>query len=329
VNACIEGSPMIARLSFAAMLSAIALAGTTSVQSAELQQVKNFGANPGNLKMYVYAPESAGRGAALVVVGRGCIQTVEEQMEHSGWPQIAERYGFVLVFPDTSKENEPFANCFRTWLPAHQARGAGEPLSVREMVRWSIRNLHVDRKRVFIAGVSSGGMLANVMLAAYPDVFAAGAVAAGTPYRCSNRFEDVAPCATGSVTRSRNAWARFVRGAYPRFRGPRPRVSIWHGEADTIISPRNAEQEILQWTAVLNTDGIPMESSKMQGYTRQVFAGRDGKPRVEVLLIQGMGHAWPVKPGNGAEDCGKAGRFFEAGPLCAALWTARWFGIAN
>jgi feruloyl esterase len=320
---------MVTKVSVAAMLAALLLAWTASAQAAELRQVRNFGANPGNLRMYVYAPPTAGKGAPLVVVGRGCIQTVEEQMEHSGWPEIAERHGFVLVFPDTTKENEPFANCFRTWLPAHQVRGAGEPLSVREMVRWSIRNLHVDRKRVFIAGVSSGGMLANVMLATYPDLFAAGAVAASTPYRCSNRFEDVAPCAAGTITHSRNTWARVVRGAYPGFRGTRPRVSLWHGEADTIISPRNAEQEILQWTTVLGTAQTPTESSKMQGYTRSVFAGRNGKPRVEMILVQGMGHAWPVKPGSGPEDCGKVGRFFEAGPLCAALWTARWFNIAK
>jgi poly(hydroxyalkanoate) depolymerase family esterase len=277
----------------------------------------------------VYAPPSAGRGAPLVVVGRGCIQTIEELVEHSGWAEVAERYGLVLVFPDTSKENEPFANCFRTWLPAHQARGAGEPLSVREMVRWSIRNLHVDRKRVFIAGVSSGGMLANVMLATYPDVFAAGAVAAGTPYRCSNRFEDVAPCAKGDVTHSRQRWARLVRAAYPGFRGTRPRVSIWHGKADSIISPRNAEQEILQWTTVLGTGQTPAKTREGEGYEYRVYTAPDGTPRVEVFLIEGMGHAWPVKPGSGPEDCGKVGRFFEAGPLCAALMTARWFGIAK
>ena len=213
---------MAIRIFVAAMLAALSPMFSVGAQAAELRQIRNFGPNPGNLKMYLYAPTNLAPGAPVVVVGRGCIQTVQELADHSGWPEVADRYGFALIAPDTSKINEPFANCFRTWLPTHQSRGAGEPLSVRNMVRWAVRNLRSDRKRVFIAGVSSGGMLANVMLATYPDVFAAGAIAAGTPYRCSNRFEDVAPCATGIITHSRERWARFVRVAYPGFRGCGP-----------------------------------------------------------------------------------------------------------
>jgi len=37
-------------------------------------------------------------------------------------------------------------------------------------------------ERVFICGLSGGGAMANVMLADYPEVFAAGAIIGGFPY---------------------------------------------------------------------------------------------------------------------------------------------------
>ena len=40
----------------------------------------------------------------------------------------------------------------------------------------------IDRQRIFITGLSSGGAMTSVMLATYPEVFAGGAVIAGLPY---------------------------------------------------------------------------------------------------------------------------------------------------
>lgn len=44
-----------------------------------------------------------------------------------------------------------------------------------------------DPARTFVTGLSAGGAMTSVMLAAYPDVFAAGAVIAGLPYDCLSR----------------------------------------------------------------------------------------------------------------------------------------------
>ncbi|WP_419697329.1 PHB depolymerase family esterase (plasmid) [Mesorhizobium muleiense] len=40
----------------------------------------------------------------------------------------------------------------------------------------------LDRKRIFITGLSAGGAMTSVMLACYPEVFAGGAIIAGLPY---------------------------------------------------------------------------------------------------------------------------------------------------
>ena len=50
------------------------------------------------------------------------------------------------------------------------------------MIEKTIADHGIDRRRVFVTGLSAGGAMTAVMLATYPDVFAAGAIIAGLPY---------------------------------------------------------------------------------------------------------------------------------------------------
>ena len=52
------------------------------------------------------------------------------------------------------------------------------------MVRYVQQRYTTDTSRVFVTGVSSGAMMTQVLLATYPDVFAAGSAFAGVPATC-------------------------------------------------------------------------------------------------------------------------------------------------
>ena len=83
--------------------------------------------------------------------------------------------GFVLLFPEQTQANNP-KTCFNWFLPGDIARDRGEALSIRQMVEKTIGAYGIDRSRVFVTGLSAGGAMTAVMLATYPDVFAAGAI---------------------------------------------------------------------------------------------------------------------------------------------------------
>jgi poly(hydroxyalkanoate) depolymerase family esterase len=137
-----------------------------------LTEVTGFGSNPGALRMFEYVPTDPE--PALVVVLHGCTQTAASYDFGAGWPTLADRHGFVLLLPEQQPANNA-KNCFNWFLAGDIERGRGEAMSIRQMGEKMIVDHGIDRRRVFVTGLSAGGAMTSVMLATYPDVFAAGA----------------------------------------------------------------------------------------------------------------------------------------------------------
>lgn len=319
-----EHSPLLSLLALGAgLLHAI------SCQASNLQEIAGFGTNPGNLRMFVVVPPDLPANSPLVVLAHGCLQTAQDIADMSGWAELAASERFALVLPQTSKENDGFAGCFRTWEPAHQQRDAGEPLSVAQMIEWTVSHHSIDRRRIFMTGLSSGGHLTNVMLATYPDLFAAGAPQSAFPYKCATSFKDVAPCCLGKITHSPQEWGDLVRSGYPGYRGRRPRVSIWHGSADPLLLIANLDAQMEQWTDALRVDNLADEVLSEGRLSRWQYQDAAGKTRVETNTVRGMGHAVAIDPGAQPQPCGRLQPYAEDVHVCAAERIAHGFGIAR
>src|SRR5215831_21270191 len=128
-----------------------------------LRELTGFGANPGNLRMFAYAPEHLPSNAPLVIALHGCTQTADEYDHGTGWSSLADNLGFALVYPQQQSANNP-KNCFSWFLQGDIVRGHGEALSIREMVEHAIATFAIDRRKIFVTGLSAGGAMASVML---------------------------------------------------------------------------------------------------------------------------------------------------------------------
>src|SRR5215470_13383145 len=155
--------------------------GRAETDSTRLREIVGFGSNPGNLRMFGYRPATLADNPALVVVLHGCTQTAAGYDLGAGWSTLADRYGFVLLLPEQQRSNNPHG-CFNWFRPEHSRRNQGEPLSIRQMIEKCVVDFGIDRRRIFITGLSAGGAMTSVMLACYPEVFAGGAIVAGLPY---------------------------------------------------------------------------------------------------------------------------------------------------
>jgi poly(hydroxyalkanoate) depolymerase family esterase len=160
------------------------LPAAAPAHAATTVEVSNFGSNPGGLRMFKHIPDRLSDAAPLVVVLHGCRQAEPTFANESGWIQLADKLHLALVMPAQVQANNSL-NCFNWFQPANATRGKGEALSIKQMIDKMQSDHNIDPKRIYVTGLSAGGAMTSVMLATYPDVFAAGGIVAGVPCGCA------------------------------------------------------------------------------------------------------------------------------------------------
>jgi feruloyl esterase len=275
--------------------------------------------------MFTYLPSSIAQNAPLVVVLHGCTQTAAGYDRGAGWSALADRYGFAVLLPEQQHSNNP-NGCFNWFLPQHSRRNQGEPLSIRQMIEKCIIDYGVDRHRIFVTGLSAGGAMTSNMLACYPEVFAGGAIIAGLPYGAAGNVQQAFASMHQSPSRSALEWGDVVRKA-SSYQGPWPRVSVWHGDADTTVAPSNALEVIKQWTDVHGVPLSPSFKTQVNGYPREVWLSAAGEELIEAYTISDMAHGTPLEVGEGEGACGAPGPFLLSVGISSSYRIARFFGI--
>jgi poly(hydroxyalkanoate) depolymerase family esterase len=300
-------------------------------------------ANPGNLRMFSYVPADLAPGAPLIVVLHGCKQKAITFARDAGWLALADRSRVALVLPEQKGLPSylhdvslfPWAvalwgannqnACFNWFEPDDTTRDRGGALSIRQMIDAMLERHSVDRSRIYVVGFSAGGAMTAVMLAAYPERFAGGAIIAGVPYGCADTVTKALQCMNPGIGRAPAEWRRRVRdvaGAERRI----PPVSIWHGAADTRVVLRNWQELIEQWTAVHGISAKPARSERNGPVTRMFRTDGAGAVRVESVLVEGLAHAFPIRIGADL-SCGQPGDFVVAAEVCATTEIAHFWGL--
>jgi feruloyl esterase len=298
------------------------------VLSTPLKEVPRLTDNPGNLRMFTYAPAALEPDHPLVVVLHGCKQTAAGYDRGAGWSTLADRYGFALLFPQQQAANNP--NCCFNWFdPGDTQRGRGEVASIRHMIEKIANEERIDRRRIFITGLSAGGAMTSAMLACYPEVFAAGAIIAGLPYGAAQTVQQAFESMFQCPLRSGREWGELVRAAAPQHRGPWPRVSIWHGNADATVVPANADEIIKQWVYVHGLKSTPTFQQRVDGYPRDVWVDEAGEELIEAYRIMDMAHGTPLATGKSDRECGAVGPFFLEAGISSSYHIARFFGLTE
>jgi poly(hydroxyalkanoate) depolymerase family esterase len=312
-------------------------AHSARAEPGQLTPVANFGSNPGSLLMFEWVPEGLPANAPVVVVLHGCFASAALYDNETGWTALAERWGVALVFPEQTVANDP-TKCFQFWNPDDNVRGQGEALSIKQMVDTMQATHGTDPNRVFIMGHSGGGLFTSVMLATYPDVFRAGAIVAGGPYKCGDEGAiavgidgNKSPvrggnCVDGSVDESAQEWGDRARSGYPGYTGPKPRVSVWHGTGDTMVSPKNLMELVEQWTAFHGVDQDADVVDSVKGYPHRLYEDHTGTALVESYELTDQSHGWPYDPGTADDQCNGAAPSWDA-KICGAYFAGRWFGL--
>ena len=274
---------------------ALSVAAPRPARAASLVQVTGFGNNPTNLQMHLYVPDRLAARPGVLFVLHGCQGTGPYFYSSTEFHSLADQYGFIVIYPSTS----PSGSCWDVSSDAALTHNGGsDPAGLLSMLAYVQARYPVDASRVFVTGGSSGAMMTNVLLGAYPDVFKGGAAFMGVPFHCfytgTVRGWNGA-CAGGQTVKTPQQWGDLVRAAYPGYTGPRPRMQLFHGTADTTLNYNNLAEEMKQWTNVLGVTQTPSFTDTPQsGWTRTRYGGTGVQPPTETVSVAGAGHVLPL-----------------------------------
>jgi poly(hydroxyalkanoate) depolymerase family esterase len=292
-----------------------------------LVETTGFGSNPGDIRMFSFVPSNLQRPPALVVVLHGCGQTAAGYDLGAGWSTLAKHYGFALLMPEQHSSNN--ANtCFNWFNPEDTTRDSGEACSIRQMIARMVGDVGIDPRRIFVTGLSAGGAMTSVMLATYPEIFAAGAIIAGLPFGVATNVREALNGMFQSPSRPAGELGDLVRNASDH-KGPWPKVSVWHGSADRTVNPANADEIVKQWLDVHHLPAAPMSEADVDGYPRQVWWNADGETIVESYTITDMAHGTPVGIADNDERYGAQGAFLIEAGISSSYHIAKFFGLTE
>ena len=283
-----------------------------------ITEVTSFGDNPANLQMFVHLPPS-GTATSVVVAMHGCTQNANAYVA-AGWNDIADANGFAVVYPQQTSANN-IQTCFRWYDQANITRDGGEAKSIASMTKFALTTFGASK--AYVTGLSAGAAMTAVMLASYPDLFAAGAIMSGLPYACATSQLDAYSCMSPGKDKTPSAWGALV----PKVTGAgAPRVSIWQGASDHTVNPANLDALVRQWTNVNGVAATATSTETVGKATHDSYADGAGNVLVDSWLVTGMAHGVSIDPSNG---CGTAGAYVLDEGLCSTAQAASFFGIAT
>lgn len=247
-----SANPRPARLLLFATLGVLVPA---AAQAAKLTQVNGWNGGvslPSDVTMSIYVPDKLAANPPLVTVSHYCggdAQAVFNQAKNIS--AAADKYGFIMILPAQTHSG----GCWDVSSKKAQTHdGGGDTHAIAQMVRYALAQYKANPNRVYATGDSSGGMMTQLLMAVYPDIFKAGSSFAGVPAGCSNVFDSSGLCGLSAQTAQQ--WGDRVRAMFPGYTGHRPRVQLIHGDADGTITYKNQAEAIKEWTNVL---GLSME----------------------------------------------------------------------
>ncbi len=244
---------------------------------------RSFACHAGTRPYKVYVPSRLNvANAPLIVMLHGCTQNSDDFAVGTGMNRLAEEHGFVVAYPEQPVTANQLG-CWNWFNETHQLRDSGEPAIIAGLTCSLISEMNIDPCRVFIAGLSAGGAMADVMSVTYPDLYVAAGIHSGLAYGVARDQASAFMAMSGK--------AQNVR---PRSRRNRTRTIVFHGAADTKVHPKNADRIVLEARAAISGSyeetTHPGTSNGLQ-YDRTLVTNAGGV-QLEYWAVEGLGHAW-------------------------------------
>ncbi|HEU0204060.1 MAG TPA: PHB depolymerase family esterase [Burkholderiaceae bacterium] len=255
--------------------------------------------NPAGTRPYkLYVPARNAEGArSLVVMLHGCTQTADDFATGTRMNALAEERHFLVLYP-AQTQAASHARCWNWFKHSDDPLTQGEAAIIAGMTRAIISGHGIDRRRVYVAGLSAGGAMAAVLGATCPALYAGVGIHSGLANGSAHDLQSAFAAMRGlPASQGRSTAAAPTSPAQP--------IIVFHGDRDTTVHPRNGEQVVSQSVdrRATSSAGATIEQGRIpdgHAYTRTIHYDRAGRPALEHWLVHGAGHAWFGGSPNGS-----------------------------
>lgn len=247
-------------------------------------------------KLFIPGGYNGSTALPLVVMLHGCTQDPDNIARGTRLNELAEERSVLVAYPE-QPEAANIRKCWNWYDAAHQKRDAGEPALIAAITRQVMKDYRVDEKRVYVAGISAGGAMAIVAALTYPDLYTAVGSHSGIPFGAATSLGEALPAMQGhgkdpaslatSATMAMGARSRAIPGI------------VFQGGKDPVVNSANAAQIVAQLVAVQGRQfddktaaASPEKKDSADGYHYLRTIQGSGDRRVELWLIDELGHAW-------------------------------------
>lgn len=293
----------------------------------ELQEIKEFGTNPGNLKAFLYSNSTTDSDSyPLVVVLHGCGSNAQEFSAITGWNALAEKYHFKVLYLQQKIGNN-LNGCFNWFQYKDIEVGKGECYSIYEAIQYTIQKHKIAVNNIHITGFSAGGAMSLVMATVYPELFQSVAVTAGMPYKIAkNALEAMQAMQINSYPFS---ISETIKNLTPT--NNFPKLILYQGANDRIVSSENATKIIAQWCLLQNMENkivktIPNFQSK-KNITRLEYQNVKKETKIIYYPLDNVGHQILITNTSNTLEFHKKRAFWLDIGYDSTLQTALDFGL--
>jgi poly(hydroxyalkanoate) depolymerase family esterase len=255
----------------------------------------SFDADFGSLRYKLFIPSKyTGAPLPLIVMLHGCGQDADDFAFGTGMNELAEKVRCLVAYPEQSPSAN-YGKCWNWFEESNHLRGQGEPALIAGVTQKILAEYAVDRTRVCVAGLSSGGAMAVILGRTYPDLFTSVGCHSGLAHgSATDRYGAMLAMRDGADL---GALAKTGHAASLP-------IIVFHGDMDSTVHWKNSvgvvQQSIDSYAAQMRHARAKVEIALSEetgevtgrGFTRKVHRGAAGEIVAEQWTVHGSGHAW-------------------------------------
>jgi poly(hydroxyalkanoate) depolymerase family esterase len=233
----------------------------------------------------------------LLVMLHGCQQTATQFADGTRMNRLAEEKGFAVLYPQQSLRGHP-NRCWH-WYERTTQHGGDDVKLIVGVIGKVMAKYPVDPARIYIAGLSAGAAMANIIALNHPRLIAAVGLHSGTVFGAGHsRLGALSVMQLGSVQSPAPAIREIVKKSTPF---PAMPAILIHGQDDGVVRPVNLTQLAQQFRLLndLPSEGqrpALLKKAKTSGNRANAYRQRDHYRGDTLLLreceILKLEHAW-------------------------------------